>query len=135
MAEREELLQERKILKGLLVKLPCINPRQRILSPLLRSCFLALSCFMTHSCHSTHLPCGLNALPLGTQAKLVQCGTRLCFNLEQKLWEVILILVLLKVRLGSFHKETEEIGTLKGNIFNFTSLMKLSMIRHPPLGA
>lgn len=43
-----------------------------------------------------------NGLQLGTQARLARCWTGLCFVMEQKLWAVVLILALLKTKMGLF---------------------------------
>lgn len=48
--------------------------------------------------------------------------------MEQKLWGVALILLLLKTKWDFFHGGTEGDGTLEGNSITDTSLIKLSIL-------
>lgn len=49
--------------------------------------------------------------------------------MEQKFWEVALILALLKITVNFFHGEMDKDGTLKGH-----SSIKLSTKLHSPMG-
>lgn len=55
-----------------------------------------------------------NGLQLGVHGKLSRCSTGLCFNMEQKLWALALILVLLETGLDLFHGGMKGDETLRG---------------------